>query len=83
MPFFVYALRSESTGRFYIGTTNDVQRRLAQHQAGQSKATRGRGPWRLVHTEQYETLREARKREHYLKHSPGAGREKRRWIAGP
>lgn len=83
MALYLYVLRSESTGRLYIGTANDVQRRFAEHQSGRSKATKGRGPWRLLHTERYETLSQARKREYYLKHSPGAAREKRRWVAGP
>ena len=83
MPFHVYVLRSQSTGRLYIGTTKDVQRRLAEHESGRSKATRGRGPWEIVHTEQYATPGEARRREYYIKHSPGARREKRKWVAGP
>ena len=83
VSFYVYVLRSESTGRLYIGTTNDLERRLAQHQCGRSKATKGRGPWKLVHAEEHGRLSQARKREHYLKHKPGARRDKRRWVAGP
>ncbi len=59
-----------------------LAQRFARHQAGYEKATKGRGPWELVHTEEYETQSEARKREHYLKHAPGAAREKAKWIAG-
>src|SRR5216684_5991134 len=44
---FVYILQSETTGRFYIGSTDDLERRLAEHLRGHSPATRGRGPGNL------------------------------------
>jgi len=65
--FFVYLPQSEKSGRYYVGCTEDVARRLAQHNAGMSKATRELRPWRLVHTEKYQTLAEARRREAQLK----------------
>ena len=52
----VYILQSERNQRFYVGSTNDFERRLAEHQRGHSVATRGRGPWRLVYQEQFESL---------------------------
>ena len=71
--FIVYVLHSQSTGRFYIGQTSDLERRLQEHQAGDARYTRGRGPWILVHTETYPTRSEAMKREKFLK--SGKGRE--------
>jgi putative endonuclease len=59
----VYILQSQSSGRFYIGSTDDLDRRLSEHQRGHTPSTRGRGPWRLVHREKFPTLLEARKRE--------------------
>ena len=35
--FFVYILQSESSGRFYIGSAEDVDVRLADHQRGQTR----------------------------------------------
>jgi len=64
---FVYILQSESTQRFYIGCAADVQARLAEHQRGQTKSTRGRGPWALVHQEEFNTSGEALGRERQLK----------------
>ena len=64
---FVYVLQSETTGRFYVGSTDDVERRLSEHMRGHSPATRGRGPWKLVLKEEFETLREARRRELEIK----------------
>jgi hypothetical protein len=53
---FVYILRSETTHRFYIGSTNDLTRRQDEHTRGHSLATRGRGPWKLVYLERCESL---------------------------
>jgi len=65
--FYVYILCSERTGRYYIGSTNDVQSRVDQHNAGASKSTKSYRPWRLVHQEEYDSLPEARKRESLIK----------------
>ena len=59
--------RSESTGRFYIGQTKNLEERLAYHNANYSKALRNRGPWQLAYTESYSTRSEAVKRERYIK----------------
>ncbi len=66
MPF-VYILRSESTGRFYVGCAEDPVTRLAEHQRGQTVSTRGRGPWSLAYKERFATLAEARSRERQIK----------------
>ena len=58
MPF-VYVLRSKSTGRFYTGATTNLDARLAQHKRGLSISTKNRGPWVLVHQEQFPTMGEA------------------------
>ena len=64
---FLYILQSETKRRFYIGSTDDLERRLSEHLRGHSSATRGRGPWKLVHKEQFETLLEAHRRELEIK----------------
>jgi putative endonuclease len=64
---FLYILQSESSGRFYIGSTDNLERRIEEHLRGKSLATRGRGPWRLVHSEKTATLGEARRRENEIK----------------
>jgi hypothetical protein len=51
MPYFVYVLRSESSGKIYIGQTEDLQNRLLQHNDPSCRLTlhtkRHPGPWRL------------------------------------
>jgi putative endonuclease len=69
MDCFVYILGSPAKKRFrtYVGWTNDLDRRLAQHNAGTgARSTRGR-VWVLLYTEQYATRREAMSREWHLK----------------
>jgi putative endonuclease len=64
---FIYILQSESSGKFYVGSTNDLQRRLSEHERAHSLATRGRGPWKLIHEEALPTLLLARQREREIK----------------
>ena len=71
--FYVYILRSAVTSRFYIGSTQDLQTRLLQHNAGASKATRHGVPWTLVHTEALPSRAEAVRKEKYYK--TGRGRD--------
>lgn len=71
--FYIYVLKSLKNGRFYTGSTNDLERRLVEHNSGQSKYTKHTAPFELVHKEEYLTKSEAYKREMYLK--TGRGRE--------
>jgi putative endonuclease len=63
----VYVLRSNSSGRFYIGCSQNPDARLKQHNAGSTKSTRGRGPWTIAFVEWHDTLTQARARETRLK----------------
>ena len=63
----VYILQSQSSHKYYIGCATDVLVRVAEHQRGQTTSTRGRGPWVLVHQEDFDTLAEALRRERQLK----------------
>ncbi|MGB9883622.1 MAG: GIY-YIG nuclease family protein, partial [Microgenomates group bacterium] len=65
--FFVYILKSKRDGRYYVGCTNNVLRRLSEHNNGLSKYTKNFIPWDLVYKESFMTLKEARKREKQIK----------------
>ncbi|MBI4256450.1 GIY-YIG nuclease family protein [Candidatus Uhrbacteria bacterium] len=65
--FFVYLLQSEVDGTYYIGRTNDVSRRLDDHNSGQSFYTKRKRPWRLVYYEAYDNEDLAKEREKKLK----------------
>ena len=71
--FHVYVLRSEKTGRRYIGSSQDIESRLGEHNSGQSLATKHGIPWRLVHQEHFPTRAEAVRRERFYK--TGKGRD--------
>ena len=65
--WFVYVLESLVNGRYYIGSTNNLERRLKEHNSGKSKYTSLTKPFKIIYIENYETETEARKREFYLK----------------
>lgn len=65
--WFVYILRC-ADGSLYTGTTNDLERRCRQHNAGRAaRYTRGRGPTLLVYHEEFPGRGPALKREAALK----------------
>ena len=65
--WYVYILEC-SDGTLYTGATNDVARRLDAHNAGKgAKYTKGRGPLRLVYTEECISCSHALRREHAVK----------------
>jgi putative endonuclease len=71
--FFVYAIKSLGRPYVYVGLTDNLNRRIAQHNKGWSKTTKPYAPFILLHSEEFPTRLEARKREKFLK--SGAGRE--------
>jgi putative endonuclease len=65
-----------SDGTYYTGYTTDVQRRVAEHDAGEgAKYTRGRTPVELKHTESFASKSTAMSREHELKQLSRAEKE--------
>jgi putative endonuclease len=79
MSFYVYVLKSLSNGKFYIGQTSNLTKRIQQHNDPNYKLTyftkRNLGPWKLVYNEEYPTRAEAMKREKQLKSGQG-----RNWL---
>jgi putative endonuclease len=71
--FHVYVLRSENTGRRYVGSCKDLDKRIRRHNAGMVSATKHAIPWILVHNETFLTRGEAIMRERYFK--TGKGRD--------
>ncbi|HET7658594.1 MAG TPA: GIY-YIG nuclease family protein [Bacillales bacterium] len=67
MRHYVYTLECKD-GTYYTGYTNDLDRRLEAHQSGKAaKYTRGRGPFKLVRVQEYETKTEAMQQEYRFK----------------
>lgn len=61
--FWVYILKSVKDGGLYIGKTNNVERRLAEHNSGQTRSLKSRVPLILLETIQCSSELEARKLE--------------------
>ena len=80
MIHFVYVLRSLKDGRFYVGMTTDLDRRILEHNNGKTKSTKGYRPWELFFSEELETRDLARKREKYLKSGYGKQWIKEKWF---
>jgi putative endonuclease len=72
--FVVYVLYSPTSGKTYTGFTNDLARRLAEHNFTEKQGfTLRYRPWILIHSEMFNSKREAMDREKVLK--SGRGRE--------
>ena len=67
MKFFVYLLECRD-GTFYCGYTKDLEKRLEQHNSGRGgKYTQRKMPVKLIYSEQFETQKEAMRRELKIK----------------
>ena len=71
MFYFVYVLLSKRDHQFYIGFTNNVERRLNEHNAGKNVSTAKRRPLELVYYEAHRSKADALRRESYFKTSKG------------
>ena len=65
--WYVYILRSEKDGRFYIGCTSFLTARIEKHNCGGVDATKYRRPLRMEYSEAGPDKAAAMKREQYLK----------------
>tara|TARA_R110000787_G_scaffold70646_6_gene157031 strand:- start:910 stop:1158 length:249 start_codon:yes stop_codon:yes gene_type:complete len=69
--FFVYVIESQRDLRLYKGFTENLEKRLKEHNAGKTKSTKAYVPLKLVYCEEVYTRIEARKREKYFKSDIG------------
>ncbi|MCF6308031.1 MAG: GIY-YIG nuclease family protein [Flavobacteriaceae bacterium] len=71
--YSAYVIYSSIYKRTYTGLTNNLERRLKEHNNKKNKSTKAYAPWKLIYQEEFATRIEARKKEKYLK--SGNGRE--------
>jgi len=65
--YFVYILQSIKDNSYYIGYTKNIESRISEHNFGRTGYTSLKRPWMLKYKEEYNTEREAIKRERELK----------------
>jgi putative endonuclease len=69
--YYVYVLKSLSSGRFYKGFCHNLDNRLSEHNSGKTQSTRPFIPWIIAYYEEFEIIEDAIKRERYFKSSAG------------
>ena len=75
MPIFtLYILYSPSHTRTYVGQTENLQRRIKEHNQGKVRSTKAYVPWEMIWSEEFMSRDDALKSEKYYKSS--AGRQK-------
>ncbi len=65
--FVVYIIKSQKTGEYYVGQTNDLTDRLHRHNAGYEISTKAGVPWLLIHREEFTSRSDAVNREKEIK----------------
>ena len=71
MFYYTYILKSKKDSKIYTGYTQDLWKRLNQHNKGLSTYTKGRGPFVLIYYEACLLESKARSRELFLKSGMG------------
>lgn len=78
MFYYTYILKGLKTADLYIGFTQDLVKRVKEHNGGLVESTRRYLPWRLIYYEACLNKEDAKRREHYFKTSQGKRLLKRR-----
>ena len=64
MTYYLYIIQSAKDDSYYVGTTQDLDKRFARHNQGRSKYTKTKCPWQLVYFEEHPDRSCAMKREY-------------------
>ena len=79
--YSVYILQNLKTSKLYIGHTDNLTRRIEEHNTGRGGTyTRYNGPWKLVYSENHPNRSSAAQRERFLKSTKGSQEKKK--LAG-
>lgn len=69
--YYVYVLHNKARNFIYIGYSENLKQRLEEHNSGKSKSTKHYIPLELIHYEAYRNIKDAKRREEYLKTNRG------------
>ncbi|MCK9616499.1 MAG: GIY-YIG nuclease family protein [Lentimicrobiaceae bacterium] len=67
MSYFLYILLSEKNEKFYIGSSNDPERRLYEHNIGHTTSTKSGIPWKIIFLRKFSERSDAIREELRLK----------------
>jgi putative endonuclease len=67
MNFYIYILQREKNGKFYIGSTENLEKRLQDHNWSRTPSTKSGIPWKMVYNEAFQSRGEAIRRENEIK----------------
>ncbi len=76
--YYVYILKSLKNNKLYKAYTNDLRRRIREHNSGNSIFTKNNGPWELIYYEAFISEKDAKREELFLK--SGKGRERIKYL---
>jgi len=65
--YYIYVIKSKVDSRLYKGITNDLDRRIIEHNTGKNRSTKAYKPWELFCFEKVDSRAEARNREKFFK----------------
>ncbi len=81
--YYVYVLKSIQYNRLYIGVSENIERRLQEHNAGRTISTKPFAPFILIYSEQYQNKTNALRREKQIKYSGKIRKELKEGIYTP
>lgn len=67
--YYLYLIKSSIKKWYYIGVTDNIKKRLLQHNRKQVRSTKAYAPLMVIHLESYKDKAQALKREYQLKHN--------------
>ena len=67
--YYVYFVQSTVDKSYYVGSTDNVEKRVKEHNQGKTKSLKNKLPVKLVYVEEFSSRTEARKRENRFKKS--------------
>ena len=80
MFYYFYILRSQNTGKLYLGYTSNLKNRIKQHNEGKNKATKPYIPYELVFFSGFKNRNDALSCEKYFKTTSGWRRLKKMLV---
>lgn len=69
--YYVYILQSLKDNKLYVGFTDNIERRLKEHNDGKNFSTKSRTPFKMIFYEALPSIEEATEREKFYKSGRG------------